>query len=368
MKPNFQLVLIIVFVAFAVFGVLVFSGLISLGNEKNAPGGLGTVVLWGTVPNTIMSKLVEDFNLANPAYIVKYMEKSPKTFDRDLLEALAEGEGPDMFLLPDNLAYHYSKKIFPIPYTSVPLASFKNVFAGPAEVFLTAGGIMAFPLYVDPLMMYYNRSTLDANAVVYPPATWDELIDLVPALTKKDPTNKILKSTVGMGQFSNVANAKELLATLFMQKNNPIIAQKGESLSATLDDVSYDLAPTLKFYTDFADPLHPAYSWNKSFPGSRDAFSAENVAFYFGFASELQSLVNKNPNQNFLAAPVPQVKGSNFKRTFAHVTGVAISSSSKNLTTAFTAASAMSSGDFAGKLATALNVAPARRDLLRIFI
>jgi ABC-type glycerol-3-phosphate transport system substrate-binding protein len=75
---------------------------------------------------------------------------------------------------------------------------------------------------------------------------------------------------------------------------------------------------------------------------------------------------NKNPNQNFLVAPLPQVKNSNFKLNSAHVTGVAVMSSSKNLTTAFTAAGLMASVDFASKFAKALAMPPARRDLLSV--
>jgi len=71
---------------------------------------------------------------------VKYVQKSPETFDRDLLEALASGAGPDMFFLPDNLVFQYTNKIFTIPYGSFPLTTFKNTFAGAGEVFLTSKG------------------------------------------------------------------------------------------------------------------------------------------------------------------------------------------------------------------------------------
>jgi ABC-type glycerol-3-phosphate transport system substrate-binding protein len=89
------------------------------------------------------------------------------------------------------------------------------------------------------------------------------------------------------------------------------------------------------------------------------------LAFYFGFASELGSLVNKNPNQNFLAAPFPQIRNASFKLTGARVTGIALLSSSKNFNTAFVAASLMSTGDFASKFAGATGMAPARRNLLQ---
>ena len=368
MKQNFSLIIMIVFIVFAILGVLVFSGVIPLGKKTDQSGGQGTVVLWGTVPNTIMSVLIEEFNNSNPNFIVKYEQKSPDTFDQNLLEALASGTGPDMFLLPDNLALHYTNKIFTIPYQSIPLATFKSSYASAGEVFLSSKGIIALPLVIDPLMMYYNRSTLDANSIVYPPSTWDDLVSLVPTLTKKDDANKIMKSAVAMGHFSNVTNAKDLLAALFMQAGDPIIAERDGAFTSVLGKASgaRDLGPFLKFYTDFADPLNSVYSWNKSFPSSVDTFSSEDLAFYFGFASELTSLVNKNPNQNFFVAPMPQIKNSNFKLTSAHVTGIAISSSSKNFNTAFVAANLMSGGSFASKLANALGVAPARRALLAV--
>ncbi len=363
---NFQLITIIVFIALAVFGVLVFSGAIPIGND-NTPGSLGTVVLWGTEKTSALTPLLEEFNNANPTFVVKYVQKSAESFDQNLLEALAAGAGPDMFFLPDSLAFHYANKISPVPYQSYSLVSFKSNFAGAGEVFLTSKGILAFPLSIDPLVMYYNRSILDANGVIYPPAFWDDLISLVPKLIKKDDSNKIIKSVVALGHFSNVAHAKNILSALFIQAGSGIVAEKDGVFSSALNasNPKYSLASILKFYTDFADPNKDVYSWNKSFPNSDNAFSREDLAFYFGFASELLSLINRNPNQNLGVAPLPQIKNSNFKLTGAQVTGIALLSSSKNFNTAFLAASLMATGDFASKFATAFGVAPARRDLLK---
>ena len=52
--------------------------------------------------------------------------------------------------------------------------------------------------------------------------------------------------------------------------------------------------------------------------------------------------------------------------TFAHVTGIAVSAFSKNTAAAVAVAGLLSNGDFPSKLATALSVAPARRDLLAV--
>ncbi len=367
MKGNFQIIIMVVFIALAVFGILVFSGAIPIGGNTT-PGSLGTVVLWGTIREQTIATPLEEFNNDNPTFVVKYVEKRVGSFDQDLLEALAGGAGPDMFFLPESLAFHYANKIFAIPYQSYPLASFKNNFAGAGEVFLTSKGILAIPISIDPLMMYYNRSILDANSVVASPVFWDEFVKLVPLITKKDDSNKIIKSAVALGHFSNITHAKDIVSALFMQGGNPIISEKDGIFSSSLNtpNSQYSLGSILKFYTDFADPNSAMYSWNKSFPNSSDAFSREDLAFYFGYASELRSLINKNPNQNFGIASFPQIRNANFKITSAHATGIALSSSSKNFNTAFLAAGLLSTGNFASKLNIALGLAPARRDLLKI--
>ena len=51
---NFQVITLVVFIALAIFGILVFSGAIPIGNKDQA-GGLGTVVLWGTVRAEMMA-------------------------------------------------------------------------------------------------------------------------------------------------------------------------------------------------------------------------------------------------------------------------------------------------------------------------
>ena len=362
---NFQTIILIVFIVAAIFGILVFSGAIPIGNS-DTPGALGSVTLWGTIKSELILSALEEFNTANTAFAVKYEEKSPETFDQDLLEALAAGRGPDLFLLPDYLAFHYQNKILAIPYENFSVASFKKNFAGAGEVFLTSRGILALPLFIDPLVMYYNRSILDASAIANPPVYWDEVLSMVPVITKKSEANILSRSAIALGQFANVAHAKDIIAALFMQVGNPIVAEKDGAFFSALNENSYiyNLPKVVKFYTSFADPLASVYSWNRSFANSSDAFSSENLAFYFGFGSELRSLINKNPNQNFLPAPIPQLKDAKFKLTSARVVGLAISQSSKNLGTAALASNRLANGDFTGKLAAALLVAPARRDLL----
>ncbi len=365
MKGNFQIIIIIVFIAAAVLGVLVFAGAIPLGNSNKTQttATLGSVTLWGAVPAGAIGKPLDNFNKANPTFIVNYVQVNTDNLDQKLLEAAASGQTPDMLLLTDDLILSYKDKIKTIPYASYPLANFKNNFVSAADVFLTSGGMLAFPLSLDPLMMYYNRSILDQNDIIYPPTYWDELVKLIPVLNKKsDAGNGLSLSTVALGQFSNVTNAKDILATMFMQAGSPIVSENNGYFSSALN--SGTLAPILSSYIGFSDPSSPTYSWNRGLPNSTSAFSSEKLIFYFGHASELASLLNRNPNENFLVAPFPQLRGTPSKFTSARVTGVSVLSSSRNINTAFTAATLMSTGTFAKDFADAASVVPVRRDLL----
>jgi ABC-type glycerol-3-phosphate transport system substrate-binding protein len=367
MKGNFQIIVLIFFIFVALFGLLVFSGTIKLGSQKNKAGSLGTVTLWGTANFQSVAGILEDFNNINETFSIKYVQKNPETFSQDLLEALASGLGPDLFFIPDNLVFDYANKIFTIPYDSYSAASFKNTFSSAGEVFLTSKGIIAFPISIDPLMMYYNRSILEANSVVYPPVYWDDLVNLVSTLTQKDELNKIVKSTVALGHFANISHAKDIIVAMFIQAGNLIVSEQDGYFNSTLNQTfgnNVNLNSILDFYTSFANPLKTTYSWNRSFPKSIDAFSAGDLAFYFGYASELPILLNKNPNLNFAVAPFPQIKNSSFKATSARVTGIAVSNFSKNLNTALMAANLLSTTDFADKFNKLNQTPPARRDLL----
>ena len=60
------------------------------------------------------------------------------------------------------------------------------------------------------------------------------------------------------------------------------------------------------------------------------------------------------------------MRNSSFKLTAGNVTGIALLSSSKNFNTALTAASLLSTGNFASEFALVNGIAPARRDLLAV--
>lgn len=363
---NFQLVMVVLFAFGGILGVFVFAGFIDLGGKAVNSAPTGTVILWGTVPNNVITPILDPINNASTLKI-RYVYKNSNTFDQDLLEAFALNQAPDLFFVSDDNIINHLNKISITPYSSYPLVNFKNNFASAGEVFLNSQGILAFPLIIDPLMMYYNRTLLDSNNVVYPPEYWDEFPNLVKTFTKKEVNGTFIQNTFALGQYNNINNAKNIIVSMFMQNGNEITYKNNNIYRSAIKkdiEIEKSLINSLAFYLSFSDPLNSNYSWNRSLPNSLDAFSKEDLVFYFGFASELKNLLNKNPNHNFGVAPLPQIRDNNLKTTHGKVTGIAIASNSKNKNLASLALSNLISGSFTEKLSYALAIPPARKDLL----
>src|SRR3989338_2500397 len=335
----FQVVILGLFIAAIVGGVIV----LATTKSKNRGSGIH-VVIWGTVAQESFNYATEEITRGTDGYKITYIEQRPENFDQKLIEALASGSGPDAIILPQDLILRYRDKISPIPYSAVPLRTFKDSFIEESELFLHPLGILAMPFSVDPLVMYWNRDILTNAGIANPPQFWDEFIALAKNLTVKDQSLNIIKSAVALGEYSNITNAKEIIATLFLQAGNPITNLDNNGLLvSTLYPATLSSIGAINFYTDFANPIKPDYSWNLSLPSSLDFFIAGDLAFYFGFASEISKIRDKNPNLNFDMSYFPQPRKASVLITFGRMQGIALLASSRNWQDAFAAVLAITS-------------------------
>jgi ABC-type glycerol-3-phosphate transport system substrate-binding protein len=356
---NFQIAVIGIFIFFTLVGVVTFA---TFGGLGGGAASIQVVTVWGTEPQAVMQDVIKHFTIN-----ATYVQKNPATFESDFVNALAEGNGPDVVLMPQSLILKEQAKIYPIPYTTYTDGQFKQTFIQEGELFETKNGILGLPLIVDPLVMYWNRDSLAGAGISLPPTHWDDLYTIIPQLTVKDSNAVISKSTVSFGEYVNVSHAKDILSTLVLQTGNAMVDTSGTNPVSTLSDQLGGAASAeaaLVFYTGFADPLKPQYSWNRSLPLSRDDFLAGDLALYFGYASEYADVHNKNPNLNFDVAPVPQVSNNTSSITFGNVEALAIMKDSKNVSAAFHALGLFTQKTTIDYLSNALNLPPVRRDSL----
>lgn len=361
-----QIVVIGIFILFLIIAVIVFA---SFGSSSSLQDKIQAEI-WGTMPSSIFSGVVNNLNATNPGTInMSYREIPRNEFESELVNALADGEGPDAVLLPSDLLAKLQRKIAIISFDVYSERDFKDNFIQGSETLLTSVGTFGLPFVADPLVMYWNRDILNSAAIAAAPTTWEQVLALSEKLTVLNSDRTVARSAVPFGDYTNVSHAKDILVTLILQSGNDLVVRNtsGALANVLADNGSFLNSPidsALDFYTQFADPLKPVYTWNRSLPESKEAFVNGDLAFYFGPASELPELRSKNPNLNFDVASVPQPQNATVKKVGSTIYSFSILASSKHQQAALNTISLLSSSDVVKMVSDATGLPPARRDLL----
>ncbi len=356
--------------AILVFGVFVFAGIIPVPEKDNEENALkGKVVIWGTFSNTEINKIFDEIEASYEDFSLSYVRKEKGQYQNDLIEAFAKGTGPDLFFITPDMVMQNENFIYKVPYKSYPEKTFRDAFVDGAEIYLASDGVWAFPTVIDPIVIYYNKNLFANEGLVKPPATWDELFNLNQVLTKKENSGVINQSMIALGQYANVNYAKNIISTLLLQNNNPIVGREGERYYSYLNNyggVSADNSAkdAIDFFVQFSNMSNSAYSWNRSLPNSFDMFVSGKLAIYIGHASDLFKIEKANPNLSYDVTQIPQIKNLNNKRTYGEIYSLAVSNRTKNLTNTFNFATTLLSNDYAKRIAQALSLPPASRALL----
>ncbi len=361
---SFKIAVLSFFGLFIIIGIAVFA----LSKASNA-GLSANIKIWGTISSETFNNMYNASPLKeNKNLTITYVKKDAEDFDQDFVEALAEGNGPDIVLLREDYIYKHRNKLFTIPYASYPERDFKDKFIEIGEMFLTKNGISAIPFMVDPMVMYWNRDIFTNNLISQPPRYWDQIYSILEKTTRKDDNANVLQSAIALGEWRNITNAKEIVSMMFIQAGTPITSKSGENVVSVLNS-QFNNAVTpgqtaLNFYTQFSNPTSKSYTWNRSLPSSLNMFLSGNLAMYLGFASEIFNIQQKNPNLNFDVTNVPDTRDTGKRAVFAHMYAFAITKQSKNLNASFTAINSFTEPAALKSLESQTNLPPVRRDML----
>ncbi len=362
---KFQISVIGFFVICIIAGVVLFATY----KNKDSSNALPPITVWGTFPESILSTLVREINNTRTTSLsINYVEKSDTSFDKDFIEALARGQGPDAILIPQNKILRHADKITPIPYTALTERDFKNTYISQAELYLISTGIMALPLTVDPLVMYWNRDLFTNAGIATYPKYWDEFENIAQRIDLKDVNSNIRRSAIALGEFNNINHAREILGALFIQSGNSVTYFGDTRVESALAETSRSGIQTsgsaLSFFTQFSNPRHPEYSWNRSLPSSKSWFLSGSLATYFGFSSELFEIRAKNTNIDFDVAPFPQPRNGKNRATYGAMYGFSIVHTSPNPSAVYSVINALTSASALAILNKISYLPPVRRDMI----
>lgn len=350
----------------AVFAMLIFSGKIPIGNKAKTPQG--EVILWGTFPETAMNPIIQEFNPQAKTYRVTYREVREDVFNQKLLEALANGTGPDLILAPYQTILSQSSRVYPFPIGD---KEYKDLYVNGASVLYSPHGALALPVSIEPMVLFYNRTLFAKHHIINPPAYWDEVSALVPSLTVQNNRGQFLESGIALGD-PTTPYAKEILMAIVAQLGQiPVLSQynqMGESYMSVIanepvlaDGDVLPLTSAVRFFIQFADPTQRTYSWNQYLGNATDQFVAEKLAMYIGYSGELNTLRARNPRADIEMTSFPQTKDQNTFATGMRMYGIATLRTSKNLNAALTVESQFAGNGISPALSSIVGGVPAFR-------
>src|SRR3989344_7101432 len=100
----FQIILMAAFGFIAVIAVLIFSGVLpGYKNQGTQKGPAVSVSLWGTLPSKQINGVVSAINKENKSYRIIYTEYPDSSYENEVINALASGNGPDFWLISQEM-------------------------------------------------------------------------------------------------------------------------------------------------------------------------------------------------------------------------------------------------------------------------
>ncbi len=323
-----------------------------------------TLNVWGTESRGTVDGVLGSYQQMRPNVRINYTQVEPGRYDRTLLDALAAGEGPDVFMIHNRSLSRDINKLSPADPSQLSLSQFRDDFPTVAEQdFVSGGKIYALPLFVDTLALLYNRDLFDRASIVAPPQTWEDFQRLAPYLRKLDPNGQLSQAAAAIGGTDKtVPHSADLLSVLMLQNGTRMNDERGQSVFAAGEGQQ-----AFNFYLQFANPSSDYYTWNDNQTPAFTALKNGKLAMAFGYYSDLLSIRSQSPFLRVAAAPLPQTSSNAI--SYADYWGLAVSKQSKWPAWGWDLALFLTTNsDMAKMYMTAANRPPALRALIGQYV
>lgn len=319
------------------------------------------LLIWGLWQESDDMKPVLDAFEEQTGIAVQYKKvASVATYEQDLLQAIAEGRGPDAFVIHHTWVDDKRGILTPAPDNIVDARAVKEEFVDVVEKDVVRdGSVYALPISVDTLAMFYNKDILNGAGIARPPRTWTDFQQMVERVTRVNRLGVIEQSAAALGTAANINRAPDLAQLLMIQSGLPIMEEDGRV------DINNDIGKrALTFYTDFSNRGKQVYTWNLQQDYSIDAFAEGETAVMFNYSYHVPTIRAKNPRLSFGIAPMPQIAGSSESNrvTFAAYWPFAVANSSTAPAAAWQLVRFITDHDSAAALNAAAVTPPARKD------
>lgn len=302
-----------------------------------------TLTYWRVFDDSdAFGEIITKYKAIHPFINIDYHKLRYDEYENQLLNALAEDRGPDIFSIHNTWIEKYQSKIVPMPATitmvyptvqgtiqktvvntlkttnSLTLKELKDNFVDVVshDVILSDNKIYGLPLSVDTLAMFYNKDLFNNAGISQAPQYWNkEFLQDIKKLTKQDTKKGLVQSGVAMGTAANVNRYSDIISVLMLQNGAVMEDENGQVVFNRVPlfakDANYNPGlEALRFYTDFANPGKESYAWNNDLPNSLSMFVSGNLAIMFSYSYDLATIKAQAPKLNFSVAKLPQIEGN----------------------------------------------------------
>ena len=319
-KKKITIFAVIAGLLFAIFGVLYFVTKQDTGEEAEQV----ELVYWGVFDEPdYINPIIEKYEEENPNVTITYEQKDFDSYEDDLLNAFAEGNGPDIFTLQNTRIPRFQYIIAPLPESETAIID--DYFDVVEKDAVIDNQVYGLPYSVDSLALFYNERMLQDVGITNPPRNWEEFDDAVQKISSIDTSGNFIQSGTALGGSSSTINRPtDILAYFFLQQGSPIVDASADSVVLDEDALGLDGSTVeepgllgLTEYLQYSRPTESVYSWNESQNYSFDLFAQEKVAMIFNYSYSIPTIRANNPKQNFKIAPAPQPEGATNQVTLA---------------------------------------------------
>lgn len=250
----------------------------------------------------------------NKNVIIRYKTIDEKDYEQQVIDAIANGTGPDIWAIRNDELAKHAEKLLPAPDTLVTTKGIKQTYVPTvtADV-IRDNKIYGLPMQIPVLRIIANQKLLRNIDVSKSdiPINWKDFIKLAEQATVlKD--GKIVQSGLAIGSGDEVYAAPDLLALLMTQKGASLTTADHSQAAFHLfkrapdGSLSYPGRDALRFYTDFANPKSDHYTWDPALGSALKAFSQGKVAMMINYENVIPFLNDLYPDLKIFTAPVPE--------------------------------------------------------------
>lgn len=272
----------------------------------------GVIDLWVLYDNTeAFQEQIQAFQSNNPGLRVNLKKfVNLQEYEELLINEIAEGEGPDVFMIHNSWMEKHAQKLFPLPPDQAvvmsPDAFRQTFFQAAIDDLIIDEQIYGMPLSIDNLVIYYNKSYFeDFIASSDSPADlWEQLQAQVIALTESDNSpERFARAGIAMGRADNINNAVDILYALMMQFGVEFYDDQEQQATFANNKpgtagVSNPGVTALELYTSFGLPGLRQYSWNENLTGLEPSekelnpFVRGKVAMVIGYSYMYENIAS----------------------------------------------------------------------------